>query len=222
MLRESGSKNSSIWLIGDSIPTTWEKALESPLDPRHPARHNIWTPVLDRIQEQAFLGDRRRVDGTRLYVRNAVHHPEDRPPYNAMTWDSKLSEETVELGKLLEKHVPSLVFTFGAFAFEFTRRSLEREPRRRIGYWTTISLGGEFRQSVENFSPEAVNVLPLLHVSIARRHFLKSHQNFTGDSEGNYFDFVGREIGGLLLRHRDALDVWVGSQGPTNGQTESV
>ena len=212
MLRESGIRDSSIWLIGDSSPPKWGEYLNEPLDSRHPARHNIWTPVLERIQKQAFVGDRRRVDDSQLYVRNAVHSPEDKPRPSAMEWDSKLLEETVEFGNLLGTHAPTLVFTFGAFAFEFARRSLEREPRRSLSYWTTLSLGEEFRQMVEKFDPGAVNVFPLLHVSIARRHFLKSHENFTKDSNGNYFDFVGREIGDLLLRHKDTLNVWAGSR----------
>ena len=41
-------------------------------------------------------------------------------------------------------------------------------------------------------------------------HFLKSHENFTGQEGGNYFCFVSGEIGSLILEHRRALDVWVG------------
>ena len=212
MRRESGNRNSAIWLIGDSSPPNWSELLEGPLDSRHPARHNIWTPVLEGIQRQVFVGDRLRVDDSQLYVRNAVHDRKDKPPDSALEWDSKLLEETVGFGKLLRAHVPTLVFTFGAFAFEFARRSLERETRRRFSYWTTLSLGAEFRQKVEEFDPGTVNVFPLLHVSIARGRFLKSHENFTQESNGNYFDFVGREIGALLLRHKDALNIWDGSQ----------
>ena len=102
MLRESGNKNSSIWLIGDSAPPNWSEYLDEPLDSRHPARHNIWTPVLERIQKQAFLGDRRRVDDSQLYIRNAVHHPEDKPPRSAMEWGLKLLEETDEFGRLCD------------------------------------------------------------------------------------------------------------------------
>ena len=42
----SGDPQSKLWLIGDSPPEQWESALEEPLDRRHPARHNIWTPVV--------------------------------------------------------------------------------------------------------------------------------------------------------------------------------
>ena len=212
MLRESGNKNSSIWLIGDSSPPQWREYLDEPLDARHPARHNIWTPVLEGIQRQAFFGGRRRVDDSQLYVRNAVHNSEDRPRASAMDWDLKLSEETDDFHKLLETYAPPLVFTFGAFAFEFARRSLARKPRKSFSHWTTKRLGEEFGLSVKDFNPREVNVLPLLHVSIARGQFLKSHEHFTGESNGNYFDLVAREIGTLLLKYKDTLNVWVGPQ----------
>jgi hypothetical protein len=41
-----------IWLLGHSYPEAWVHVLNEPLDPRHPTRHNIWTPVLDRLQER--------------------------------------------------------------------------------------------------------------------------------------------------------------------------
>ena len=210
MLRESGSRESSIWLLGDSSPSTWEQSLDEPLDSRHPARHNIWTPILEGIQKEVFICDRRRVDDSHLYVRNAIHNQEDKPAVSAMEWCSKLLEETEEFRTLLRSYEPTLVFTFGAFAFEFLRRSLERKPRRTLRYWTTTRLGEEFRRTVEAFNPREVNVFPLLHVSIARGHFLRSHQNFTGESNGNYFDSVARDIGSLLSKDKDALDVWVG------------
>ena len=212
MQRESGNRDSSIWLIGDSSPPRWEEDLDEPLDSRHPARHNIWTPVLEGIQKQVFVGDRRRVDDSQLYVRNAVHNPEERPHYGAKDWCSKLLEDTDYFGQLLGTHEPPLVCTFGAFAFEFARRSLVRGPERSRRHWTTRELGNEFTRSVKEFNPEEVNVFPLLHVSIARGQFLKGHEHFTGEDNRNYFDFVARGIGTLLLEHKDTLNVWVEPQ----------
>ena len=212
MLRESGDRNSSIWLIGDSSPERWREWLHEPLDSRHPARHNIWTPVLEGIQKQVFCNDGRRVDDSQLYVRNAVHNREDKPHHNAKDWGSKLLEETNDFGKLLEKYKPPLVFTFGAFAFEFARRSLTREPKEGFSYWNTKRLGDEFRCSIREFQPRRVNLFPLLHVSIARGQFLKSHNNFTGENNGNYFDVVAGEIGYVLLKHKNRLNVCVEPQ----------
>lgn len=173
MQRESGNRNSSIWLIGDSSPPIWEEDLDEPLDTKHPARHNIWTPVLEGIQSQVFLGDRRRVDDSQLYVRNAVHNPGDRPSYGARNWGPNLCEYIDHFSQLLGAYAPPMVFTFGAFAFEFSRRSLVRElDRRSRRHWTTKKLGQEFARSVKEFNPEDVKVFPLLHVSIARGQFL--------------------------------------------------
>ena len=215
MKLESGNRNSPIWLIGDSSPPNWRESLDEPLDSRHPARHSIWTPVLDGIQRQVFLGDRRRLDDSRLYVRNAVHCQEDKPPRGAMDWGPKLLGERDNFGKLLGTNRPTLVLTFGAFAFEFARRSLGKEPTRRFSYWTTKMLGAEFRQAVAGFNPLGLNVFPLLHVSIAKRHFLTSHEHFTGENNGNYFDIVGREVGTLLLEYKATLDVWLEPQPAT-------
>ena len=210
MVRETGNRNSSIWLIADSSPPRWTEYLDGPLDSRHPARHNIWTPVLEGIQKHVYLEDRRRVDDSEVYIRNAVHSPKDKPSYNAAKWGPTLSEATNRFGDLLDNYEPTLAFTFGAFAFEFTRRSKRWGPSRSTRYWTTKRLGAEFKKRVTEFDPEEVNVFPLLHVSIARGHFLKSHENFTGESAGNYFDYVAREIGKLLLGHKDTLNIWVG------------
>ena len=61
MLREPGNEDSSIWLIGDSSLPKWGEYLDEPLDSRHPARHDIWTTVLEGIQKQVFLGDCRGI-----------------------------------------------------------------------------------------------------------------------------------------------------------------
>ncbi|MCE2485278.1 MAG: hypothetical protein J4F42_07175 [Desulfurellaceae bacterium] len=200
MQRESGSRKFPIWLIGDSNPKTWENALEYPLDPRHPARHNIWTPILDGIQEQVFLADRRRVRTDRLYVRNAVQDPEEK--------DGNIEKETSDFGDLLTRHNPKIVFTFGSFAFEFARQSVGENPKN-YRHWNTKKLGDQFRQRTRDFDPEKTNIFPLLHVSIARRWFLKSHDYFTGAEGGNYFDYVAEEISSLLLQHKDKLSIWI-------------
>lgn len=209
MEREFGSKKFSIWLIGDSNPKGWANVLNYPLDPRHPARHNIWTPILDGIQEQVFLAAHRRVDTSQIYVRNAVEHASDKPAARAIEWQPKPLKETRNFAKLLTLYTPKLVFTFGAFAFEFARRSLEKNSKRRFQDWTTKRLGQEFRQRVEGFDPEKINLFPLLHASIARGKFLQSHDYFTDVKGGNYFDYVARKISLLLLEHQQALPIWV-------------
>ena len=183
--------------------------MEEPLDSRHPARHNIWTPIILGIQERVFLADRRMVDTSRLYIRNAVQDARDKPLPNATDWNPEIANETSEFGELVGTYTPSFIFTFGAFAFEFARRSLSRQQDRAFQYWTTKRLGQEFQGSISTFDPQGVNVLPLLHASIARGKFLVSHQYFTGEEGGNYFQKVSAEIASLLLEHKDNLDIWV-------------
>ena len=205
---ESGRRNSPIWLIGDSPPDRWKDYLSEPLNPRHPARHSIWTPIIDGIQERVFRRDRLRVDTACIHIRNAVLDRSHKDRAKGRDW-SGLNHETEELGRLLDQYRPRLVFTCGAFSFEFTKRSLRRGEDRAYNYWSTKRLGKEFRRGVETFSMSDINLLPLLHVSIARK-FLVSHQKFTRDCDGNYFNYVAEEVSGLFLRHKDELPgLWI-------------
>ena len=108
MKKEVGNKDFAIWLLGDSNPAKWEKVLETPLDPRHPTRHNIWTPVLDVIQDKVFRTSKSRIDASSIYIRNAVESPNDKPLKNDSKWHTKpkLSEHIEELEGLLYQHKP--------------------------------------------------------------------------------------------------------------------
>ena len=81
MKEECGDPKYPIWLIADSQPKRWQSLLMAPLDPRHPARQNIWTPILNYMQEEFYNYKRskRRFNSTRLYIRNAVIDPADNP-----------------------------------------------------------------------------------------------------------------------------------------------
>ena len=207
MDRDFGCKTSPIWLIGDSSPPNWRAKLRYPLDSKHPVRHNIWTPVIDGIQSHVYQESRLRVATSKIYVRNAVENAEDKPLANAKEWPTLL-QQVENLRGLLGEHKPVLVFTFGAFACEFTSRSLNKRPQRAYRDWSTKELGREFLTSMEEFNPSFINMIPLLHVSIARK-FLESHRYFTGDADGNYFDYVAEGISAALIEHKDELDIWV-------------
>ena len=208
MERESGSKSFPIWLIGDSNPRNWEDVLADPLDSRHPARHNIWTPILDGIQERVYRTDRLRVDTSLLYVRNAIENSDIKNSAKRIGWDQKLLGETERLKDLLDTYKPKLVFTFGAFAFEFTRRSLGKREKRGYSYWNTERLGKEFRHQADNFRIKAINVLPLLHVSVARGRFLEANNYFTGQEGANYFEHTADAIARILTQHRRNFPIW--------------
>ena len=175
MNRDSGSRSFPIWLIGDSSPKNWEADLVDPLDSKHPARHNIWTPIVEGIQSQLYVSMGKRLRTEDIYIRNAVHRASEKPGGTALEWSVDLEAETSELAHLLDSHSPKLVFTFGSFAFEFARRSQEETPRP-FRYWSTVRLGQEFRRRIVAFAQPDITLVPLLHVSIARGHFLKSHK----------------------------------------------
>ena len=207
MNRESGSKDFPIWLIGDSSPVNWEAVLDDPLDSRHPARHNIWTPVLEGIQSRLYASGRKRLRTDDLYVRNAIHNPSKKPNRHKAKWPAVVEEEAGELSSLFDSHAPKLVFSFGAFAFEFSRRGCGESQRRAFRHWTTEQLGREFRIRMREFAPQNVNLVPLLHVSIARGQFLRSHKDFTQMEAGNYFDYVGQQVADCLLENQTEFPI---------------
>lgn len=208
MNRDAGCLDFPIWLIGDSSPANWEADLDDPLDSRHPARHNIWTPILEGIQSHLYASVRKRLHTDGLYIRNAVHYRSIKPRGNALQWSAAVERETRELARLLDTHVPKLVFSFGAFAYEFARRSRNETPPLAFQDWSTALLGEEFRHRIQAFTQRDTNLIPLLHVSIARGHFLTSHEDFTPSDDRNYFDYVAREIANCLRREQDKFPIY--------------
>lgn len=206
MDREAGDRSSPIWLLGDSNPTKWASKLTSPLDPRHPTRHNIWTPVLEVVQRRLFAAGRYCLDTSSLYIRNALENSINKP--KGVNWRN-IEADLLELRDLLQRHKPVMLLTFGNFSYEFARRASKIEPQRQYTYWTGIRLGNQFRQSVANFSIDTINLMPLLHASIARGHFLQMHSKFCNEEGANYFEYVGERIAHLLFANRDALSIWV-------------
>lgn len=208
MKSEVGDKNFPIWLLGDSNPKNWQNVLVSPLDARHPARHSIWTPILDVIQDNVFRKSRSRVDTSSIYIRNAIENPADKP-LDSDDWSISLEQINEEFCQHLYKYRPAFVLCFGAFSFEFARRALKQDPKRSFGHWSVKSLGVEFRQRINQFDPNMINILPLLHASISRGRFIDNHKDFTEPEDGNYFEFVGNHIADRLLAHRQHLKIWI-------------
>jgi hypothetical protein len=212
MERTSGDPAFPIWLIGDSNPPQWEAHLKTPLDSRHPIRHNIWTSVLEVVQGNVFAHSGRRLNTKDMYVRNSVESPGDKPERNMKEWPTKAMAEVTILTRLLVAHKPIVVISLGSFAFEFACRAKGTPEVHNYGYWDTERLGVAFRESIKTFEPSKTNTMPLLHRSIAGGSFLAGHANFTkGSSQRNYFEFVGIAIGELLTTHLLGREIWVRS-----------
>ena len=195
----TGDPEFPIWLIGDSPPEKWADKLDTPLDPRHPARHNIWTSVADPMQDRLYRQGKLRLDTSRLYIRNAM-----------LSLDEQIQVSGPRLKELLDKHRPSVVLTFGASAFMIALFASGEVPQKL--YKTTKLLGEQFRSRIEKYDKHKVNIIPLLHVSIARRWFLSAHRNFVGtygSMTPNYFDYVGTKLADFLLAKLHDKPIWI-------------
>jgi hypothetical protein len=191
----AGDPSFPIWLIGDSPPEAWAEKLDTPLDPKHPARHSIWTSVADSIQERLYRQKRLRLDTSRLYIRNAMGQTKDK---------QALERHRYLLEELLFKYSPNIILAFGTDAFRMTLLA-SHDPHQILFQTTekeTIILGEEFRRRIDNYDAKQINVIPLLHVSIARGKFLEAHKGFIGNdyqSFNNYFEYVGVKLADTLL-----------------------
>jgi hypothetical protein len=211
MKRETGDRNSEIWLLGDSNPKSWHAVLKSPFDPRHPARHNVWTPVLEVIQDRVFRECRKRVDTSPVFTRNAVGDPTVKPSSRNIEWKTTVEKEVQVLRETVHEYRPGILFSFGAFSLEFARRALRQEPERAYGYWGTRKLRREFRRRIDQFNLDTTNLLPLLHVSITRGRFIQSHEYFCDEEGANYFESVGSRVAEMLIEHRHEPCIWIES-----------
>jgi hypothetical protein len=209
MEREIGDRGFPIWLLGDSNPVNWESKLKTPLDPRHPARHNIWTALIDVIQDHLFRGCRTRFDTSKVFIRNAIEHARDKPRNKDMDWPLDVTKEVEILHGLLANHKPAILFSFGAFAYEFSRRALRNDRKFAFGHWGAKNLGNAFREQIKGFQSGKVLVIPLLHISISGGRYLSSHREFCGDPDANYFNHVGQKVADLMLQHHEALQIWI-------------
>ena len=195
----AGGPEFPIWLIGHSPPPAWVDKLDTPLDPRHPARHNIWTSVADPMQDRLYTQGKLRLDTSRLYIRNAMLSLDEQ---------TQLSQE--RLKKLLDKYRPSVVLTFGASAFMIALLASGETPQKL--YKTTKLLGEQFRSRIEKYDEHKINIISLLHVSIARGKFLEGHRDFVGpygSMHPNYFDYVGTKLADLLLAKLHDKPIWI-------------
>ena len=209
MREDDGRMNFPIWLLGDSEPDNWKDILETPLDPRHPIRHNIWTSVLDIIQDEVYRENGKRIDSSAIYIRNAIRDAVNKPSRNEIVWQENLCMEVNKLKDIIELNKPPIIICFGAFAFEFARRALEEEPKRNYHYWGARELGYEFRNRINSFQPMSVTLIPLLHRSIAGGKFIQSHNYFCNNEGANYFKYVGSELAKKILEYIDQPEIWI-------------
>ena len=205
MKNSTGDPRFPIWLIGDSPPEAWADKLDTPLDPRHPARHNIWTSVAEPMQDRLYRQRKLRLDTSRLYIRNAMSQPLATPIINEQT---RKSQEALK--ELLDKYKPRILLTFGVSAFNITLWASGEIPS--VFANSAKLLGEQFRSRIEKFHDDKVNIIPLLHASIARHWFLSAHRDYVGvygPAPPNYFDYVGTKLADLLLAKFSDKSIWI-------------
>lgn len=208
MKKEIGEKSFPIWILGDSNPKNWESTLEHPFDSRHPIRHNIITSVFDIIQETVFLNNRSRVDTRKIYIRNAIEDSLFKPLSRSVKWSDNVNKEIILLRNVINQNNPKMLITFGAFSFEFARRCLEESEEKKYNFWNTENLGVEFFKRTSEFNLQKLNIIPLLHRSIAGGNFLKSHYLFCKKTNSNYFEEVGNIVASIFLKNENELTIW--------------
>jgi hypothetical protein len=209
MQRETGDLNFPIWLIGDSNPAHWESDLITPFDPRHPIIHNIWTSVLDVIQDKVYREAHLRIDTSNIYIRNAVDDPLKKPKSSDIRWSGSVEKEINNLGNLIKKFHPIILVSFGAFSYEFMCRSVGVQEPHKYGSWGAKELGIAFTHQIENFTPNKTNIISLLHRSISGGKYIESHNYFTGAKGVNYFNFVGKQLAENILKYKEQLPIWI-------------
>lgn len=200
----TGNPEFPIWLIGDSPPEKGADKLDTPLDPRHPARHSIWTSVVDPMQDKLYRQRKLRLDTSNLYIRNAM----SQPPVSRTREQARRDQEALE--ELFDKFKPRIVLTFGVTAFNTTLLAYGETPS--VFADSAKLLGEQFRSRIEKFHDDKINIIPLLHTSIARRWFLSAHRDFVGAygrAHPNYFNYVGTRLADFLLAKYSDKSIWI-------------
>jgi len=193
MKMESGERTYPIWLL---------------FDPRHPIRHDIWTPILDEVQDKVYRQIHRRVDTSKIFTRNAVNNSLIVP--NTLNWWAEEVVTEIELFREIAlEYKPKIIISFGAFAFEFVRRVYKVKPKKGPKHWGTAMLGDQFRKSIENFDINTPNRIPLLRRVITSGNYIEAHNYFCCNDGENYFNYTGVKIAEKIIENKDSLKIWI-------------
>ena len=190
MKKEPENTSYPIWLV---------------VNPKYPAvRNDIWTPILDEIQDKVYRTLHIRIDTETIFIKNAVSDL-GILPYTLNWWAVELDKEIVMFRESVLKHQPKILFTIGAFPYEFVRRAYEIKPIKGPKYWSNANLEDEFEQSIANFDINLTNRIPLL-----RRVITSGNRNYASLKKcENYFHDVGTKIADKILKNKENLKIWI-------------
>ncbi|HUS90053.1 MAG TPA: hypothetical protein VMW91_11955 [Desulfosporosinus sp.] len=193
MKRESGEKSFPIWVL---------------FNPKHPISHDNWTPVLDEIQDKVYRKMNTRIETTNIYYRDAVSDSRIVP--NTLNWWGPEVAKEIELFRgIVFEYKPRILFSLGAFSFEFLRRVYEIMPEKGPKAWSTSNLGEEFERSIESFDINKTNIIPLLHRVGESASFIDTHNYFCRKDGENYYRHVGTKLAEKIIENEDRLNIWI-------------
>jgi hypothetical protein len=194
MKKEFGDRAYPIWLL---------------VNPKYPAvRHDIWTPILDEIQDKVYRKLHTRIDTEKIYIKNAVSDI-GIVRNTANWWAAEVAKEIVTLKESVLEHQPKIIITFGTITYELVRRVFEIRPVNGPKYWSTTNLGDEFERSISNFDINQTNRIPLLRRVMKSGRFIEDHNYFSWEDNENYFRDVGTKIADKIIENKDSLKIWI-------------
>jgi len=194
MGRDLGDKEFPIWLL---------------VNPKYTAvRYDIWRPVLDEIQDKVYRELHTRIDTTNIYVRCAVNDIRIVP--NTLNWwGREVANEMDLFRKIVLEYKPKMLISFGAFPFEFLRRTCDIKPQKGPKAWGTSILRDEFDKSMANFDISSTNRIPLLRRVVTTDN-QRDNLDFVSRTEQEaYFDYVGTKIAEKIIDNKDTLNIWI-------------
>lgn len=192
MMRESGEKSFPIWVL---------------FNPKHPISHDNWSPVLDEVQDRVYRDMNTRIETANIFFRNAVSDSDDVP--NTLNWwGPPVIKEIEAFRDIVFRYKPIILFSLGAFPFEFLRRVYEIKPEKGPKAWSNCNLGVEFERSIDSFDINKTNVIPLLHRVGEGASFINTNY-FSRQDDENYYRYVGAKLAEKIIEYKDGLNIWI-------------
>ncbi len=192
--KDSGDGSYPIWLL---------------VNPKYPAvRHDIWTPILNEIQDKVYRKLHARIDTEKIIFKNAVSDI-GIVPNTSNSFAAEVAKEIVMLRESVLEHQPKILITFGIITHEFVRRVFEIRPEKGPKYWSTTNLGDEFERSIANFDINQTNRIPLLRRVMKSGKFMEDRNCFSWEDCENYFRDVGTKIADRIIENKDSLNIWI-------------
>jgi len=190
----AGVMSSPIWLLAN---------------PKYAAaRHYIWTPILEEIQDKVYRTLHARIDTENIYIKN-VASDIGIVSNSRNCGAEERTKEILIFRKIVRECQPKILITFGNITYEFVRRVLELRPENGPQYWSSTNLGNEFERSIVDFDINRINVIPI-HCRVMKSGKLfgdRNHSSWRGIE--NYFHDIGSKIADRIIENKDSLKIWI-------------